>query len=232
MLQHKNLLLVEEDAIVLSALCELLLASDEFYITKAKSYDDVHLFFKDNHFDLIILNPKLLKGYVQNFLDLVFRLGFAGPIIFTCQVKDLVELEAQNTGRLIACVQRPFKIISLLECIRRLLSKYEFSSEVLLPIRNIQFYPGSKLIILQNGQTVSLTEKETNILKYLYRYRDRIVSKEVLLNEVWSHTTSLTTHTLETYIYRLRKKIRVSFAGEELIITKKGGYQLLHEKAL
>ena len=232
MLQHKNLLLVEEDAIVLSALCELLLASDEFYITKAKSYDDVHLFFKDNHFDLIILNPKLLKGYVQNFLDLVFRLGFAGPIIFTCQVKDLVELEAQNTGRLIACVQRPFKIVSLLECIRRLLSKYEFSSEVLLPIRNIQFYPGSKLIILQNGQTVSLTEKETNILKYLYRYRDRIVSKEVLLNEVWSHTTSLTTHTLETYIYRLRKKIRVSFAGEELIITKKGGYQLLHEKAL
>ena len=158
-------------------------------------------------------------------------MGFLGQLSFLVQSREIVELEAQNTGRLLACVQRPFKIVSLLECIRRLLSKYEFSSEVIISIGNIQFYPGSKLIKLQNGQTVNLTEKETNILKYLYRYRDRIVSKEVLLNEVWSHTTSLTTHTLETYIYRLRKKIRVSFAGDELIVTKKGGYQLLPEKA-
>ena len=231
MLQRKNLLLIDDDAIVLSVLCELLLETDQFYVTKAKSCDDIHLVFKDNHFDIIILNPKLLKGYLQNFLDLLFRVGFFGPIIFTYPVKQLAELEAQNKGRLLACVQRPFKIVSLLECIRRLLSKYEFSSEVIISIGNIQFYPGSKLIKLQNGQTVNLTEKETNILKYLYRYRDRIVSKELLLNEVWSHTTSLTTHTLETYIYRLRKKIRVSFAGDELIVTKKGGYQLLPEKA-
>ena len=231
MLQRKNLLVVEDDAIVLSALCELLLVSDEYYITKAESCDDVHSFFKDNHFDLVILNPKMLKGSVQNFLDLLFQVGFSGPIIFSCSVKGIVELEAQNTGRLLACVQRPFKIVSLLECIRRLLSKYEFSSEVIIPIGNMQFYPGSKLIKQQNGQTVNLTEKETNILKYLYQYRDRIVSKEVLLNEVWSHTTSLTTHTLETYIYRLRKKIGVTFAEEELIVTKKGGYQLLLEKA-
>ena len=230
MLQRKNLLLVEDDAIVLSGLCELLLASDEFYITKAKSCDDIHLFLKDNHFDLVIVNPKMLKGCVQNFLCLLFRVGFSGPIIFSCSVKRIVELEAQNTGRLLACLQRPFKIVSLLECIRRLLSKYEFSPEVIISLGNIQFYPGSKLIKLQNGQTVNLTEKETNILKYLYRYRDRIVSKEVLLNEVWSHTTSLTTHTLETYIYRLRKKISFSFVGDELIVTKKGGYQLLPEK--
>ena len=231
MLQRKNLLLVEDDTIVLSALCQLLLASDEYIITKAKNCDDVHLFLKDNHFDLVILNPKILKGSVQNFLDLLFQAGFSGPIIFSCSVKEITELEAQNTGRLLACLRRPFKIVSLLECMRRLLSKYEFSSEVVISMGNIQFYPGSKLIKLQNGQTVNLTEKETNILKYLYRYRDRIVSKEVLLNEVWSHTTSLTTHTLETYIYRLRKKVRVSFAGDELIVTKKGGYQLLPKKA-
>ena len=232
MLKRKKILVVEEDPIVLSALCELLLASDEFYITRATGCDYENLFFKDKHFDLIILNPKMLKSSVQNFLDFLFRTGFSGPIIFTCSVKEKVEFEVQNTGHLLACVQRPFKIISLLECIRRLLSKYEFSAEVMIPIGNIQFYPGSKSIKFQNGQTVYLTEKETNILKYLYRYRDRIVSKEVLLNEVWSHTTSLATHTLETYIYRLRKKIRVSFAGEELIVTKRGGYQLLPNKAL
>ena len=98
MLQRKNLLLVEDDAIVLSAMCELLLASDEYYISKAKNCDDVHLFFKDNHFDLVILNPKMLKGCVQNFLDLLFRVGFSGPIIFSCSVKGIVELTELCTG--------------------------------------------------------------------------------------------------------------------------------------
>ena len=227
MLQRKNLLLVEDNAIVLSALCELLLASDEYYITKAENCDDVHLFFKDNHFDLIILNPKLLKGRVQNYLDLIGRAGFLAPIIFTDEVKDFPEIEAENIGRLLVCVQRPFKIIMLLECIRRLLSKYDFSSEVIISLGNIQFFPGSKFIKMENGQKVNLTEKETNILKYLCQSKDQIVSREVLLNEVWGHTTSLTTHTLETYIYRLRQKISAKLDGKELIVTKKGGYQLL-----
>ena len=186
MLQRKDLLLVEDDLVVSSALCELLMVGDEFYLTKATSCGDFDLFFKDNHFDLIIINPKLLKDHVQNFLNLVDQKGFPGPIIFTGPVKEIVELEMLNTGRLLACVQRPFKIASLFECIRRLLSKYEFSSEVVISLGNIQFYPGSKLITTQNGQAVNLTEKETNILIYLYRYRDRIVSKELLLNEVWS----------------------------------------------
>ena len=115
----------------------------------------------------------------------------------------------------------------LLECIRRLLSKYDFSSEVIIPLGNIQFFPGSKFIKMENGQKVNLTEKETNILKYLCQSKDRIVSREVLLNEVWGHTASLSTHTLETYIYRLRQKISAKLNGKELIITKKGGYQLL-----
>ena len=72
MLQRKNLLLFEDDAIVLSALCELLLASDEFYITKAKSCDDVHLFFRDNHFDLVILNPKIAKRLRAKLLGFTF----------------------------------------------------------------------------------------------------------------------------------------------------------------
>ena len=227
MLQRKKLLLVEGDAIVLSALCEFLMPDDKYHLTTATSCDEAKSFFKDNHFDLIILNPELLKGRVQKYLDLLDITGVLAPIIFTGEVKDFSEVKAQNTGRLIVCIQRPFKIIMLLECIRRLLSKYEFSSEVIIPLGNIQFFPGSKFIKMENGQKVNLTEKETNILKYLCQSKDQIVSREVLLNEVWGHTTSLTTHTLETYIYRLRQKISARLNGKELIITKKGGYQLL-----
>ena len=227
MLQRKKLLLVEGDAIVLSALYELLMPDDKFHLTTAPSCSDAEFLFKDNHFDLIILNPELLKGRVQNYLDLIGLTGVLAPIIFTGEVKDFSEVEDQNIGRLLVCIQRPFKIIMLLECIRRLLSKYDFSSEVIIPLGNIQFFPGSKFIKVENGQKVNLTEKETNILKYLCQSKDQIVSREVLLNEVWGHTASLSTHTLETYIYRLRQKISAKLNGKELIITKKGGYQLL-----
>ena len=227
MLQRKKLLLVEGDAIVLSALCQLLMLDDKFYLTTATSCDEAEFLFKDNHFDLIILNPELLKGRVQNYLDLIGLAGVFAPIIFTGEVKDFPDVEDQNIGRLLFCIQRPFKIIMLLECIRRLLSKYDFSSEVIIPLGNIQFFPGSKFIKMENGQKVNLTEKETNILKYLCQSKDQIVPRELLLNEVWGHTTSLTTHTLETYIYRLRQKISAKLNGKELIITKKGGYQLL-----
>ena len=227
MLQRKKLLLVEGDAIVLSALCEFLMSDDKYHLTTATSCDEAKSFFKDNHFDLIILNPELLKGRVQNYLDLIGLTGVLAPIIFTGAVKDFPEVEDQNIGRLLVCIQRPFKIIMLLECIRRLLSKYDFSSEIIIPLGNIQFFPGSRFIKMENGQKVNLTEKETNILKYLCQSKDRIVSREVLLNEVWGHTESLSTHTLETYIYRLRQKISAKLNGKELIITKKGGYQLL-----
>ena len=227
MLQRKKLLLIEGDAIVLSALYELLMPDDKFHLTTSTSCGDAEFLFKDNHFDLIILNPELLKGRVQNYLDLIGLTGVLAPIIFTGEVKDFPEVEDQNIGRLLVCIQRPFKIIMLLESIRRLLSKYDFSSEVIIPLGNIQFFPGSKFIKMENGQKVNLTEKETNILKYLCQSKDQIVSREVLLNEVWGHTTSLSTHTLETYIYRLRQKISAKLNGKELIITKKGGYQLL-----
>ena len=227
MIQRKNLLLVEDDEIILSVLCELLVSSDEFYLSKAMTCREVDLILQDEHFDLIILNPGLLKGWVKNYLDIISLSGFSGPIIFTGEVNDISAVEIKNIEPFLVCIQRPFKIVSLLECIRHLLSKYEFSSELIIHLGDNQFYPGSKFIILENGQKVGLTDKETNILKFLYRSKDHLVSKEVLLNEVWSHTTNLTTHTLETYIYRLRKKIGTNLNNQNIIITKKGGYQLL-----
>ena len=93
MLQRKKLLLVEGDAIVLSALCQLLMPDDKFHLTTATSCSDAEFFFKDNHFDLIILNPELLKGRVQNYLDLTGLTGVLAPVIFTGEVKDLLLLD-------------------------------------------------------------------------------------------------------------------------------------------
>jgi DNA-binding response OmpR family regulator len=72
-----------------------------------------------------------------------------------------------------------------------------------------------------------LTEKETAILKYLYRAGEKVVSRYTLLHEVWGYNAGVTTHTLETHIYRLRQKIEKDTANAEILVTESGGYKLV-----
>src|SRR5947207_2619924 len=74
---------------------------------------------------------------------------------------------------------------------------------------------------------VRLTEKETAILRFLYRAGQTPVSRETLLQEVWGYNSGVTTHTLETHIYRLRQKIEKDAANPEILVTEAGGYKLV-----
>ena len=74
---------------------------------------------------------------------------------------------------------------------------------------------------------VRLTEKETNILKFLYRAQSGVVARDVLLHEVWGYNAGVTTHTLETHIYRLRQKIEPDPSNARLLVTESGGYRLV-----
>ena len=77
------------------------------------------------------------------------------------------------------------------------------------------------------GSKVRLTEKETAILRYLYRAGQRPVSREVLLQEVWGYNSGVTTHTLETHIYRLRQKVERDACAPAILVTEGGGYKLM-----
>ena len=77
-----------------------------------------------------------------------------------------------------------------------------------------------------NGQKVRLTEKETSILKYLYRSGDKAIGRDELLNEVWGYNAGVTTHTLETHVYRLRQKIEDDPSNARILVTEPGGYRL------
>jgi DNA-binding response OmpR family regulator len=83
------------------------------------------------------------------------------------------------------------------------------------------------MLVNEKGQKVRLTEKETAILKYLYRAGQKVVNRDTLLHEVWGYNSGVTTHTLETHIYRLRQKIEKEPARAELLITEGGGYKLV-----
>jgi DNA-binding response OmpR family regulator len=76
------------------------------------------------------------------------------------------------------------------------------------------------------NERIRLTDKETAILKFLYRAAGKPVARQVLLNEVWGYNAAVTTHTLETHVYRLRQKIEADPASSRLLLTEGGGYRL------
>ena len=122
---------------------------------------------------------------------------------------------------------KPFRFAVLLARIRAQLRQHETSEDAVFTIGPYTFRPSSKLLLNPKGSKVRLTEKESSILRYLYRAGQRPVSREKLLREVWGYNSGVTTHTLETHIYRLRQKIERDAAAPTLLLTEASGYKLV-----
>lgn len=125
-------------------------------------------------------------------------------------------------------VTKPFRLGVLLARLRAQLRQHEQSEDAVFTIGPYTFRPSAKVLI--HGETqrkVRLTEKETSILKYLYRNGSKVVGRDILLNEVWGYNAGVTTHTLETHVYRLRQKIEADPSNAEILVTEPGGYRLI-----
>ena len=128
-------------------------------------------------------------------------------------------------------VTKPFRLGVLLARIRAQLRQHEQSEDAIFTIGKFSFRPAAKMLIDPDSERkIRLTEKETAILKYLYRARDQVVGRDVLLNEVWGYNAGVATHTLETHIYRLRQKIETDPSSAQLLVTEGGGYRLVSPK--
>ena len=123
-------------------------------------------------------------------------------------------------------VTKPFKLAVLLARLRAQLRQHELSEEAVFAIGPYTFQPAQKVLLDENEKKIRLTDKETAILKYLYRTGKSVVSREILLHEVWGYNAEVTTHTVETHIYRLRQKIEQDPSKANILITEKGGYRL------
>ena len=123
-------------------------------------------------------------------------------------------------------VTKPFRFPVLLARIRALLRSHEASEDAIFQIAHYTFKPGQKMLVTEDNRKVRLTEKETNILRYLYRAGEVVVPRDVLLHEVWGYNAGVTTHTLETHIYRLRQKIEPDPSNAQILVTESGGYRL------
>lgn len=124
-------------------------------------------------------------------------------------------------------IVRPVRFGVLLARLRLALRRREAKAggDIVHKLGAYAFRPHAKTLEAEAGQKIKLTEKEVDILQFLLAaqstYPDGVVSRATLLNEVWGYQEGISTHTLETHIYRLRLKI-----GAELLMTQAGGYRL------
>ncbi|MGY3438323.1 MULTISPECIES: response regulator transcription factor [unclassified Marinovum] len=226
MAQLKNLLLVDDDDDLREALAEQLIITEDFEVFEAGNGADAMEKVKASHFDLIILDVGLPDTDGRELCRLMRKQGVKAPVLMlTGHDTDSDTILGLDAGAN-DYVTKPFKFPVLLARIRAQLRQHEQSEDAVFALGPYTFKPAMKTLVTEDERKIRLTEKETNILKYLYRAPDGVVPRDVLLHEVWGYNAGVTTHTLETHIYRLRQKIEPEPSNARLLVTESGGYRL------
>lgn len=222
------ILLVDDDNDLRMSLAEQLQMSDEFVVTEADTGAAGLDLAKADHFAMILMDVGLPDWDGRELCRMMRKNGITAPIIMlTGQDSDADTILGLDAGAN-DYVAKPFKLNVLLARIRAQLRQHAQSEDAVFTIGPYTFKPAQKLLVTQeSGKKIRLTEKETNILKYLYRSGDAMVSRDVLLREVWGYNAEVTTHTLETHIYRLRQKIEPDPSNATILLTGPGGYKLI-----
>ncbi|MEM7619187.1 MAG: response regulator transcription factor [Pseudomonadota bacterium] len=221
------ILTVDDDDDLRNSLADQLALHQEFDVRSAETASKGIEIAKSEHIDLILLDVGLPDMDGRETCKVLRKNGYSGPVIMlTAQDSDADMILGLDSGAN-DYVTKPFRFAVLLARLRAQLRQHEQSEDAVFTIGQYSFKPSSKALIDQEGQKIRLTEKETSILKYLYRTGEKVVSRDVLLHEVWGYNAGVTTHTLETHIYRLRQKIERDPSQAELLITETGGYKLI-----
>jgi DNA-binding response OmpR family regulator len=227
MTQVLKILIADDDPVLRAALAEQLALHEEFRAIEADTGQSALEAARAEVPDLIIMDVGLPDMDGHSVVKELRREGFKNPIIMLTGHNSEADTVAGFDAGANDYVAKPFRFGELLARIRAQLRQRESSEEALFRIGPYTFKPGSKHLIGEKGDKLRLTEKETAILRFLYRAGQKVIPREVLLREVWGYNSNVTTHTLETHIYRLRQKIERDPAKAQLLVTAAGGYKLI-----
>jgi DNA-binding response OmpR family regulator len=223
-----RLLIVDADAARRRCLADQLELNGEFTSIGCDSAAAALRCAACERFDAAVIDAGLPDGSGADLCRDLRRAGAGGPIVVLLSAGPEADCErALSLGAGASdCVMKPFRIGDLLARIRAGLREADPPGAV-LTIGPYAFRPTAKLLSDPAGaRKVRLTEKEAAILEFLYR-AGRPIGRDTLLGEVWGYNAGVTTHTLETHVYRLRRKIERDPANAEILVTEPGGYRLL-----
>lgn len=223
----RTILLVDDDDDLREALTEQLALYEEFNVITEASATKGIATAKTEHIDLLVMDVGLPDMDGREAVKLLRKAGFKAPIIMLTghdtDSDTILGLEAGANDY----VTKPFKFAVLLARLRAQLRTHEQSEDAIFNVGPYTFRPSQKLLSEEDGSKVRLTEKETAIMKYLYRAEQKVIGRDELLENVWGYNSGVTTHTLETHIYRLRQKIEKEPSNARLLVTEGGGYKLI-----
>ena len=222
----KRVLLVDDDIMLRGSLAEQLGAEGDYAPVEAGSVAEAREKAREGLYEFMILDVSLPDGDGRTLCRSLRDDGISCPIVLlTAADSDADTIEGLDAGAN-DYITKPFRFAVLMARIHAHLRNHEQSEEAIYRIGPYTFRPSAKLLLDSQDKKIRLTEKETNILKFLYRSGDT-VARETLLHEVWGYNPAVTTHTLETHIYRLRQKIENNPGQAQILVTESGGYRLV-----
>jgi DNA-binding response OmpR family regulator len=231
MVSNRRILVIEDNKALREALTETLSSEHRYGIIEAatlaeadRAMDD-----EDGRPDAIVLDIGLPDGDGCDYCAKLRHAGFTMPIIILTGAVSEDDVVRGLSAGANDYVAKPFRAGELAARLQAQLRTFESSEDAALILGRFMFQPAKKqLHDVAKKQVVRLTGKEASVLKFLYR-ADADVSRDDLLTQVWGYNSRVTTHTLETHIYRLRQKIETDPTHPTLLVTVDHGYRL--EKA-
>ncbi len=223
----RTILIVDDDADLRAILVEQLSLYEEFQIIEEDNATKGVQAARNGVVDLLIMDVGLPDMDGREAIKLLRKGGFKAPVIMlTGHDTDSDTILGLESGAN-DYVTKPFRFAVLLARIRAQLRQHEQSEDATFIVGPYTFKPGQKMLIDAKGGKIRLTEKEVAIIKYLYRAGGKVITRDVLLEEVWGYNSGVTTHTLETHVYRLRQKIEHDPSNSTILVTESGGYKLI-----
>jgi DNA-binding response OmpR family regulator len=232
MIGLKHILLVDDDGVLRGTLATALEASGMFRVTEAGSIAEARAkcSSRDLRFDAILLDLGLPDGDGCDLCADLRRDGVRVPIIMLTGAGGEHDVVRGLDAGANDYVLKPCRVAELIARLRAQMRAHETSEDVVLMIGPYHFMPGPRqLFDPARNRRIRLTDKEAGVLRYLYRAGDTPTGRQTLLREVWGYSADATSHTVETHIYRLRRKIEVDPSDARILINEDGGYRLRHE---
>ena len=214
MAEALSLLLLAEDVDQATALSEQLALDPEMKVQIADRPVRFARLLDAERVDIAVV----LAGSSDTIPELRLA-GYRGPVLV------LGGTDAAVDG--IEKMALPSRFSMIVARIRGVIRSFEAREDPWLTIGGFRLMLGSKMLVDQKGKAEKLTDKEADILRFMHRAGGDLVAREVLLTEIWGYNERVSTHTLETHIYRLRQKIEQDPAHAELLVTELGGYRLV-----
>ena len=182
----------------------------------------------DQYYDVIIMDVGLPDIDGRAVCAAMRKNGIKTPIVILSRTNTdedtILALDAGANDY----VTKPFRVNVLMARLRARIREAEQSEHAVFQIGHYSFRPLDKSMQNnRNEQKIRLTEKETAIVKFLYLASNAVVSRDTLLGEVWGYNAGVTTHTLETHVYRLRQKIEEDPSNAMILVTEPTGYRIV-----